>query len=81
MGITGSLHCSIVVCEKLTLFNPLTTNDNYSRHRNSAASLYKLAQSVECSVMIGCGQGHEPAKNFQRKLCVVSSAGFRQILR
>ena len=28
-----------------TLFNPLTTNDDYSRHRNSAAC-YQLAQSV-----------------------------------
>ena len=36
--------------------------------------------TIERSVMSGCGQGHEPAKNFQRKLCVVSSAGFGQIL-
>ena len=28
-----------------TVFNPLTTNDDYSRHRNSAAC-YQLAQSV-----------------------------------
>ena len=27
------------------MFNPLTTNDDYSRHRNSAAC-YQLAQSV-----------------------------------
>ena len=46
MGITGSLHCSVVICERLTLFNPLTTNDDYSRHRNSAASLYQFVQSV-----------------------------------
>ena len=46
VGITGSLHCSIVICERLTLFNSLTTNDDYSRHRNSAASLHQLAQSV-----------------------------------
>ena len=45
MGITGSLHCSIAICERLTLFNPLTTNDDYSCHRNLAASLYQLAQS------------------------------------
>ena len=30
------------VCENI---NPLTTNDDYSRHRNSAAC-YQLAQSV-----------------------------------
>ena len=29
----------------MSLLNPLTTNDNYSRHRNSAAR-YQLAQSV-----------------------------------
>ena len=30
---------------KLQAVNPLTTNDNYSRHRNLAAC-YQLAQSV-----------------------------------
>ena len=24
----------------------------------------RRAQTIECSVMSGCGQGHEPAKNF-----------------
>ena len=28
------------------------------------------ALSIECSVMSGCGQGHEPAKNFRRKLWI-----------
>ena len=35
-------------CRKFNIrvvFNPLTTNDDYSRHRNSAAC-YQLAQSV-----------------------------------
>ena len=38
--------CSIVICERLTLLNTLTTNNNYSHLRNSVASLYQLAQSV-----------------------------------
>ena len=39
----------VCVCEFKVYFNPLTTNDDYSRHRNSAAC-YQLAQSV---LMIG----------------------------
>ena len=39
------LHGGAIDKCKLTGLNPLTTNDDYSRHRNSAAC-YQLAQSV-----------------------------------
>ena len=45
-SLTAMVHHTIAkLTNQVELLNPLTTNDDYSRHRNSAAC-YQLAQSV-----------------------------------
>ena len=68
-ALGGPLFCFLV--QTSVESGPFTCRGSISGSFQSGGTfLGQRTLTIECSVMSGCGQGHEPAKNFQRKLWI-----------